>query len=159
MSQSVWANVPGQGYGIAFGPDLLGVPPKFPDAVAPVTLALPSPPLPGLPDLPQSATLASAPSGSGELTVSAFSIINGNAVFTTGGGQPYRHYRLRIVVTMISGAVVEFVAEQVVGALLPTDQAQPIPSTGFGTAVTWAYLPSLDFSQVRNGMWRLLGWG
>jgi hypothetical protein len=83
-------------------------------------------------------TLAAAPSGTGELVISALGFGAGIVTFTASGGQPTRCYTLLLGVTRSDGMVSEYLLKLRIGFVLATDQAQVVPSAGFGTALTWA---------------------
>lgn len=82
-------------------------------------------------------TLAAAPSGTGELVISALGYGAGTVTFTATGGQPTRCYTLLLSATRSDGVVSECLLKLKVGFVLMTDQAQAVPSAGFGTALTW----------------------
>jgi hypothetical protein len=83
-------------------------------------------------------SLAAAPSGTGELTISALGYGAGTVTFTAAGGQPTRLYTLLLSTTRSDGVVSEYLLKLKVGFVLITDQAQTVPTAGFGTALTWA---------------------
>jgi len=84
-----------------------------------------------------SLSLAAAPSGTGELTISALAFAAGMVTFTAAAGQPTRCYTLLLTATRSDGQVSDYVFKVRVDPVLITDQAQAAPSTGFGTANTW----------------------
>ena len=84
-----------------------------------------------------SLSLAAAPSGTGELTISALSFAAGIVSFTLAAGQPTRRYTLLLTATRSDGQVSDYAFKVRVDPVLITDQAQAAPSTGFGTANTW----------------------
>ena len=84
-----------------------------------------------------SLSLAAAPSGTGELTISALGFASGIVSFTLAAGQPTRCYTLLLTATRSNGQVSDYVFKVQVDPVLITDQAQAVPSTGFGTANTW----------------------
>jgi hypothetical protein len=84
-----------------------------------------------------SLSLAAAPSGSGELTISALSFAAGIVTFTAAAGQPTRCYTLLLTATRSDGQVSDYLFKLRLGNLLVTDQPQVLPATGFGTAVVW----------------------
>ena len=84
-----------------------------------------------------SLSLAAAPSGTGELTISALAFAAGIVTFTPAAGQPTRCYTLLLTATRSDGQVSDYVFKVRVDPVLITDQAQAAPSTGFGTANTW----------------------
>ena len=85
-----------------------------------------------------SLSLAAAPSGTGELTISALAFAAGIVTFTLAAGQPTRCYTLLLGATRSDGVVSGYVFKVQVDPVLTTDQAQVAPSAGFGTAATWA---------------------
>ena len=82
-------------------------------------------------------TLAAAPSGTGELAISALGCGAGIVTFTAAGGQPTRCYTLLLTVTRSDGMVSEYLLKMRVDPVLVTDQPQAIPAPCFGTAVVW----------------------
>lgn len=84
-----------------------------------------------------SLSLAAAPSGTGELTISALAYADGIVTFTAAAGQPTRCYTLLLTATRSDGKVSDYVLKVRVDPVLMTDQAQAAPSTCFGTATTW----------------------
>lgn len=108
--------------------------PKLPAAVRPY--CLPVRPLDA--QLLTGLTLAAAPSGTGELAISALGYGAGIATFTLAGGQPARCYRLLLTATRSDGLVGEYLMKIQVDSVLSTDQAQVAPAAGFGTAAVWA---------------------
>lgn len=81
--------------------------------------------------------LAAAPSGTGELAISALSFASGIVTFTASGGQPSRCYTLLLTATRSDGQVSDYLFKLRVGNVLLTDQPQVPPAAGFGTAVVW----------------------
>jgi hypothetical protein len=84
-----------------------------------------------------SLSLAAAPSGTGELTISALAFAAGIVTFTAAGGQPTRCYTLLLTATRSDGLVSDYLFKLSVGNVLVTDQPQVLPAAGFGTAVVW----------------------
>jgi hypothetical protein len=84
-----------------------------------------------------SLSLAAAPSGTGELTISALSFAAGIVTFTLAAGQPTRRYTLLLTATRSEGLVSGYLLKIQVDYVLITDQPQVAPSVGFGTAVVW----------------------
>ena len=84
-----------------------------------------------------SLSLAAAPSGTGELTISALAFAAGIVTFTAAAGQPTRCYTLLMTATRSDGKVSDYVFKLRVGSVLVTDQPQVPPAAGFGTAVAW----------------------
>lgn len=84
-----------------------------------------------------SLSLAAAPSGTGELTISALAFAAGIVTFTAAAGQPTRCYTLLLTATRSDGQVSDYLFKLRLGNLLVTDQPQVLPATGFGTAVVW----------------------
>jgi hypothetical protein len=82
-------------------------------------------------------SLAAAPSGTGELTISALSFAAGIVTFTLAAGQPTRRYTLLLTATRSEGLVSGYLLKIQVDYVLITDQPQVAPSVGFGTAVVW----------------------
>lgn len=101
-------------------------------------------------DFIASVSLAVAPSGSGEMQPSNLTVSGLVITATMSGGQPTRVYSVRIIVTMTDGQAFEFLVEQGVRALLSTDVPQIAPVPGFGAPIVWTYLPSMDFTNLRN---------
>jgi len=81
-------------------------------------------------------SLACAPSGTGELAISALGYGAGTVTFTATGGQPTRCYTLLLTTTRSDGMMSEYLLKLRVTFALPTDQAQTVPSAGFGTVLT-----------------------
>jgi len=81
--------------------------------------------------------LAAAPSGTGELTISALAFAAGIVTFTLAGGQPARTYTLLLTATRSDGLVSDYLFKLRVGSVLVTDQPQVAPALGFGTEVVW----------------------
>ena len=84
-----------------------------------------------------SLSLAAAPSGTGELTISALAFAAGIVTFTAAAGQPTRCYSLLLTATRSDGKVSDYLFKLRVGSVLLTDQPQEPPAAGFGTAVSW----------------------
>ncbi len=84
-----------------------------------------------------SLSLAAAPSGTGELALSALAFAAGVVTFTLTSGQPTRSYTLLLTANRSDGMVSDYVFQILVGPVLVTDQAQAVPSAGFGTPITW----------------------
>ena len=84
-----------------------------------------------------SLSLAAAPSGTGELTISALAFAAGIVTFTAAAGQPTRCYTLLLTATRSDGKVSDYLFKLRVGSVLVTDQPQVPPAVGFGTAVVW----------------------
>ena len=84
-----------------------------------------------------SLSLAAAPSGTGELTISALAFAAGIVTFTAAAGQPTRCYTLLLTATRSDGKVSDYLFKLRVGNVLVTDQPQGPPAAGFGTAVVW----------------------
>ena len=137
--------------GVVIDAPLLILPSKYPDAgldyAIDITLAID----PAV-DFVSSISVQVAPSGLGEMRISGLSLVGDVVTVIATGGQPGRHYRLKYIVAMTDGRVFAFVALQPVTPVLPWDQAQPIPSRGFGTAIVWTWTPTLNFSISRNSM-------
>jgi hypothetical protein len=84
-----------------------------------------------------SLSLAAAPSGTGELTISALAFAAGVVTFTAAAGQPTRCYTLLLTATRSDGLVSDYLFKLRVGSVLVMDQPQVPPAPGFGTAVVW----------------------
>ena len=84
-----------------------------------------------------SLSLVAAPSGTGELTISALAFAAGIVTFTAAAGQPTRCYTLLLTATRSDGKVSDYLFKLRVGNVLVTDQPQVPPAEGFGTAVVW----------------------
>ena len=119
--------------GVPVGTQPIWLPQKFPAAVSlcryeisPLDAQL----LTGL-------SLAAAPSGTGELAISALAYGSGVVTFKTSAGQPGRTYSLMLSATRSDGVAGAYLLNLRVDPVLPTDQAQAVPSAGFGTALTW----------------------
>jgi hypothetical protein len=124
--------------------------PKLPSAVMASTISLVDVISPAG-AYPVSATIACAPSGSGEMTISGFAVEEGDSfVVTTSGGQPGRVYTLLFNGVMSDGQTLALVLTQQVTPVRDWDQATEPPSWGFGTAQSWDFLPTLDFSNLAN---------
>lgn len=85
-----------------------------------------------------SLSLAAAPSGTGELTISNLSFAAGVVTFTLAAGQPTRCYTLLLTATRSDSFVSDYVFKVQVDPVLITDQAQVALSAAFGTGATWA---------------------
>jgi len=85
-----------------------------------------------------SLSLAAAPSGTGELTISALAFAAGIVTFTLASGQPTRCYTLLLTATRSDGLVSDYLFKLRVGSVLVTDQPQVPSATGFGAAATWS---------------------
>jgi hypothetical protein len=83
-------------------------------------------------------TLAAAPSGEGELAISALGYGAGIVTFTATGGQPTRCYTLSLSATRSDEVVSEYLLKLRVGNMLVTDHAQVAPLGGFGAAPAWS---------------------
>ena len=84
-----------------------------------------------------SLSLAAAPSGTGELTISALAFAAGIVTFTAAAGQPTRCYTLLLTATRSDGLVSDYLFKLRIGNVLVTDQPQVPPTAGFGTAIVW----------------------
>ena len=84
-----------------------------------------------------SLSLTAAPSGNGELAISALAFAAGIVTFTAAGGQPTRCYTLLLTATRSDSQVSDYLFKIHVEPVLTTDQAQVAPVSGFGTAATW----------------------
>jgi len=84
-----------------------------------------------------SLSLAAAPSGTGELMISALAFAAGIVTFTAAAGQPTRCYTLLLTATRSDGKVSGYLFKLRVDNVLVTDQPQVPPAAGFGTAVLW----------------------
>ena len=84
-----------------------------------------------------SLSLAAAPSGTGELTISALGFAAGIVTFTAAAGQPTRCYTLLLKAARSDGFVGEYLLKMRVDPVLLTDQPQVAASAGFGTAAVW----------------------
>ena len=84
-----------------------------------------------------SLSLAAAPSGTGELTISALAFAAGIVTFTAAAGQPTRCYKLLLTAARSDGKVSDYLFKLRVGNVLVMDQPQVPPAAGFGTAVVW----------------------
>lgn len=82
-----------------------------------------------------------APSGTGEMTATALTVVDDLLTLTVTGGQPTRIHTIRFTAVTTGGRTYQFIVKQMVAATLPTDQAPAAPSEGFGTAVTWTNTP------------------
>ena len=70
--------------------------------------------------------------------ISALAYGSGVVTFKASGGQPGRTYSLMLSATRSDGVVAGYLFNLRVDPVLATDQAQAVPSAGFGTALTWA---------------------
>jgi len=84
-----------------------------------------------------SLSLSAAPSGTGELAISALAFAAEIVTFTAAGGQPTRCYTLLLTATRSDGKVSDYLFKLRVGNVLVTDQPQVPPAAGLGTAVVW----------------------
>jgi hypothetical protein len=96
-----------------------------------------------------SATLAAAPSGSGELEPVSLVLTGTVVTMVVAGGQPTRTYRLLLSVTRSDGLVSGYLYAVGVSKTLPTDTPQTPPSNLLGTPVTWSIAPATGL--VKNG--------
>ena len=119
--------------GVPVGTQPIWLDPKFPVAVA--RCAYEISPLDA--QLLTGLSLAAAPSGTGELVISALTYGSGVVGWKVAGGQPGRTYALMLSATRSDGAAGAYLLSLRVDPVLATDQAQPVPSAGFGTALTW----------------------
>ncbi|HEY8685970.1 MAG TPA: hypothetical protein VIO57_10230 [Chloroflexota bacterium] len=144
--------------GVVDNAPMLPILAKFPDATLDFTIDITAA-IDTTVDFIASASLVCAPSGTGEMQISNLQVAGDSVTYTAAGGQPGRWYTLKLLVTMSDARVYTFLGTQPITPVLPTDQPSPTPpSAGFGSAITWAYLPSLVFTQVRNTALRLWGW-
>lgn len=81
-------------------------------------------------------TVAAAPSGAGEASISNPTASGTLLTVTVSGGQPTRTYTYLFTVTMTNGRVYQFAVRQLCAQILQTDAAGVPPSAGFGSAVT-----------------------
>ena len=136
--------------GVITDAPIVPIPAKFPDAVLDFAVDIPDAIDPAI-DFPASASLRCAPSGAGEMQISGLTVINNQLTYTASGGQPGRRYRLKFVVPMTDRRTFTWVGEQPITPVLSTDQAQPIPSPDFGTAIYWTFVPCMmDFTNIQN---------
>jgi hypothetical protein len=116
-------------------------PPKYPSEVRaqPFDLSGVLPSATGIVSL----TAAIAPSGAGELTPTALSLLGSVLTLTVSGGQARRgqHYTILFTTTLADGEAVQFEIKQRVIRYLPSDTAQAITASGFGTPITWTAAP------------------
>ena len=138
--------------GITVDVPVVMLPARYPDAALDYAVDI-SNAIDPLTDFPVSASVWVAPSGAGEMTIARFTVSGGELVIVPAGGQPGRTYTLKFEVTMIDGRVFPFIAGQRVTALLAADVPQTAPSPEFGSAVSWTFSPSLDFSNPLNTAW------
>jgi hypothetical protein len=108
--------------------------PKLPAAVKPYRF--PISPLDAL--VLTGLSLAAAPSGTGELTISALGFGAGIATFTLAGGQPTRCYTLLLTAARSDGMVGEYLLKVRVDPVLPADQPQVAPDAEFGAPANWS---------------------
>ena len=119
--------------GVPVGTQPIWLDPKFPAAVALCRYEigrLDAQLLTGL-------SLAAAPSGTGELAISALVYGSGVVTFKAAGGQPGRTYSLMLSATRSDGVVSLYLLSLRVDPVLATDQAQLVPSAGFGSPLIW----------------------
>lgn len=83
-------------------------------------------------------SLACAPSGTGELVISALGYGAGIVTFTAAVGQPTRCYTLLLSAMRSDGMVSEYLLKLRINPVLLTDQPQVAPSAGFGTPAVWS---------------------
>jgi hypothetical protein len=83
-------------------------------------------------------SLSAAPSGTGELVISALGYGAGIVTFTAAGGQPTRCYTLMLTATRSDGMVSEYLLKIRVDSVQRVDQPQLATSGGFGTPVLWS---------------------
>jgi hypothetical protein len=92
------------------------------------------------------ASIAVAPSGTGELAI--FDITVAGAVLTAwlSGGVAGRVYRAAVTVETATGRAIELLAGLTIDPALESLPLAPPPSTGFGVAQTWGAPVVADFS-------------
>lgn len=135
-----WPSISGSMRGQIDDAPIVPIYAKFPDTVREYTVTLPAWAEIGT-ELIASATLACAPSGSGEMQISGLTIENNELTYTASGGQPGRWYSLKFLVTMTDGTVFSFIGTQPVTPVLPTDQPTQVPpNAGFGTPITGVFV-------------------
>jgi hypothetical protein len=98
----------------------------------------------------QALTAQIAPSGSGELEPTAFSLSGSTLSLTLEGGQPSRVYTILFSATLSDGEVIQWTILQPVAQILAGDKPQAPMSWEFGTPITCVLPTSLNFSQLRN---------
>jgi hypothetical protein len=101
------------------------------------------------------ATLATAPSGAGEVTYANLSVTNGLISVTLGPAPPARSYLVRIEATTDNaGIVFEWLIGLNIIPVLQDYNVQPPASYGFGTPLVWPdhvpIVPSEDYSTKLN---------
>jgi hypothetical protein len=84
-----------------------------------------------------SLSLAAAPSGTGELMISALAFAAGIVTFTLAAGQPTRCYTLLLTATRSDGLVSDYLFKLRVGNVLTSDQPQEPSELGLGAAIVW----------------------
>lgn len=119
--------------GVPVGREPIWLAPKFPAAVKGYRYEID--PLDA--QVLTSLSLAAAPSGTGELTISALGFASGIVSFTLAAGQPTRCYTLLLTATRSDGKVSDYVFKMRIDPVLITDQPQTVLAAGFGTAALW----------------------
>jgi hypothetical protein len=97
-------------------------------------------PVTGLLDDPMvSLTLATAPSGTGELVASRLSVDQTGLLMTfwLAGGMPGRNYTLSVVATTQAGRVLQALLGVLCDPLLASRPLPAPPSPGFSTPIIW----------------------
>lgn len=83
------------------------------------------------------AAFATSPSGSGEITPSLLLVYVNYVQVWLAGGVPGRVYTHKLVLTLVSGVMLEIFIGQVCDPLLAVCPIPPAPTPGFGTTLTW----------------------
>ena len=141
MTESVWANFPGQGYGTVTQAEPVWIGPKRVRENLDYTVDI-SNDVDTTYDTITGVTGQVAPSGSGELTLTQITVVGFLITVFLSGGQPSRTYTIPLVVTMSNNRVYEFERKVTITPDLPTDQPQLVPSAGYGSIVNAILSPA-----------------
>lgn len=141
MSQSVWANFPGQGYGTVTQADPVWVGPKRVREALDYTIDITDDVDPDA-DVIIGAVGQVAPSGTGELVLSQITVVGFLVTVFLSGGQPGRTYTIPLTISMANNRVFEFIRTVSITPDLITDQPQPVPSAGYGPVVNAILSPA-----------------
>lgn len=91
----------------------------------------------GIVDHIVAATIATQPSGAGEITSSLLSVHLNYIQVWLAGGVPGRVYTHKVTFTCQSGVILEVYIGQVCDPLLAASPIPPAPSPGFGPILNW----------------------
>jgi hypothetical protein len=95
------------------------------------------------------------PSGVGEMTINSVMVSGELIEFSMAGGAPGRSYLVKVDVTPVGAAPVEYVCWIYIDRTLATWPIANPPSFTFGSPILWSFTTSLDFSKAQNS-WMLM---